>query len=202
MMARQRAFARDEQLFMQGHPVRHLVLILTGSVKLTQLSSSGNEVVLGIIGPGNLAGVLAEPGATTHTCSARAMEKCVVFSWDSITLQRLMEECPQIRRNASDILIERLSELEERFRELATEKVHTRLAYALIRLHKQIGKRVDEGVMISLSRDELAQMVGTTLFTISRIISRWASSGFIEGRREAVVIRDVHMLRLAAHAAD
>ena len=76
--------------------------------------------------------------------------------------------------NISQILAGRLQELEERFREIATEKVAKRLALALTRLLKQVGKKTPEGIEISLSREELAQLTGTTLFTISRILSKWA----------------------------
>jgi len=55
---------------------------------------------------------------------------------------------------------------------------------------KQVGREQNGGIQIYLSREELAQMTGTTLFTISRILSKWSEDGFIEPRRESVVIRD------------
>src|ERR1017187_1338138 len=71
--AKARTFARDELLFMQGQPVRDLVLIQTGRVKLTQLSPSGNEVILWMNGSRDVVGVPADAQAVSHTCSARAM---------------------------------------------------------------------------------------------------------------------------------
>jgi CRP-like cAMP-binding protein len=73
---------------------------------------------------------------------------------------------------------------------VATEKVARRLALTLLRLLKQIGKQTHGGIQVSLSREELAQMTGTTLFTISRILSKWSEEGFVVPRREAVVVRD------------
>jgi len=192
--AKARTFARDELLFMQGQPVRNLVLIHTGSVKLTQLSPSGNEVLLWMNGSGEAVGVAAEAPTCSHTCSARAMEQCKALTWEYARLQSLMAEYPQIRKNISQILSNRLNELEERFREVATEKVAKRLALALLRLLKQVGKHSHEGVQISLSREELAQMTGTTLFTISRILSKWAEQGFVLPRREAVLVCDPQRL--------
>ena len=101
-----------------------------------------------------------------------------------------------MRVNASHILAVRLNELEERFREVATEKVAKRVAYALLRLLKHIGKKVNGGVEVSLSREELAQMTGTTLFTISRLFSKWDELGYVLPRRNAVVVCDNHMLGL------
>jgi CRP-like cAMP-binding protein len=68
------------------------------------------------------------------------------------------------------------------------------LALALLRLLKQVGKESHGGVEVSLSREELAQMTGTTLFTISRILSKWSEQGFVLPRREAVLVRDPQRL--------
>ena len=192
--AKAMTFARDELLFMQGQPVRNLVLIQTGRVKLTQLSPSGNEVILWMNSSGDAVGVPADTTACSHTCSARAMEQCRALTWEYTRLQNLLVEYPQIRNNINQILSNRLNELEERFRKVATEKVAKRLALALLRLLKQGGKESQGGVEIALSREELAQMTGTTLFTISRILSKWGEEGFVRPRREAVLVRDAHRL--------
>jgi len=188
--ARARTFARDELLFTQGQPVRSLILLQSGSVKHTQLSSGGNEVLLWMSGTGDAVNLEPE-SACGHTCSARAMERCKALVWEYSRLQALLGQYPQIRRNISMILAGRLHELEERFREMATEKVAKRLAFTLLRLMKRVGKPGRAGgVEISLTREELSQMTGTTLFTISRILSGWAEKGFVEPRRQGVVIND------------
>jgi CRP-like cAMP-binding protein len=192
--AKARSFARDELLFMQGQPVRNLVLIQTGRVKLTQLSPNGNEVILWMNSEGDAVGVPTDRQACSHTCSARAMEQCSALTWEYAKLQQLLDEYPQIRENINRILSTRLNELAERFREVATEKVAKRLALTLLRLLKQVGKQSHGGVEISLSREELAQMTGTTLFTISRILSKWGDEGFVLPRREAVLVRDPQRL--------
>src|ERR1035437_3293856 len=96
-----------------------------------------------------------QPNTTScsHTCSARAMEQCKASVWEYARLQDLMVEYPQIRANINQILTSRLSELQERFREVATEKVAKRLALALLRLVKQVGKPAFPGTEISLSRE-------------------------------------------------
>ncbi len=200
--AHMRTFARDELLFMQGQPVRSMVLIQSGSVKLTQLSASGNEVILWMNGSGDAMGVHADSPSCSHTCSARAMEQCKALVWEYTRLQMLVAEYPQLRRNISQILASRLEELEERFREIATEKVAKRLALALTRLIKQVGKKTPDGVEISLSREELAQLTGTTLFTISRILSRWAELGVVTPRREAVLVRNRERLESVSNEED
>jgi CRP-like cAMP-binding protein len=130
------------------------------------------------------------------------MEKCHALVWEYSRLQSLIEEYPQIRRNISQILTNRLDELQERFREVATEKVAQRLALALLRLAKKVGKPAMGGIEVSLSREELAQMTGTTLFTISRLLSKWGEEGFVVPRREAVVVLDPRKLKKVCEAED
>jgi CRP-like cAMP-binding protein len=199
VLARPRTFNRDEMIFLQGQPLRTLTLIRSGSVKITQVSSAGSEVILWMRGCGSVVGMLTEPVSNQSPCSARAMEHCTVLVWEYSTLEKLMAEYPQVRKNASSILTSRLGELEERFREVSTEKVATRLSLTLLRLLKQIGKTVEEGIEVSLSREELAQMTGTTIFTISRIISKWSEIGLVLPRRESVVILDQAQLALVGH---
>lgn len=196
-LARPKTFARDEMLFMQGEPARNVFLIRSGNVKITQLAPNGNEVILWMYGVGNVIGALSEPTSCCYTCSVSALEPCTALVWEFAALQGVMLEHSQIRKNASLILTTRLNELEERFREVATEKVPKRVALALLRLVRHIGKEVHEGVEVSLSREELAQMTGTTLFTISRLISKWSELGLVLPRREALIVRDSHRLEMA-----
>jgi CRP-like cAMP-binding protein len=174
-------YARDQRLFMQGQTFRSLVLIRSGSVKITQLSSQGSEVLLRMYGSGSTLGMFSSSPANQNSCYA--VEKCTALMWNHATFQELKERFPQIERNANQIFSAQLAELEERFREVSTEKVNKRLALILLRLITDVGRKVGTGIEISLSRDELAQMIGTTLFTVSRIISQWASrvSSFREG---------------------
>jgi CRP-like cAMP-binding protein len=95
----------------------------------------------------------------------------------------------------AQILGRHLLELEDRFREVATERVAPRVARQVVRLLEQIGRPVDGAIEISVSREELAQMTGTTLFTVSRLFSAWEALGMVKPRREAVAICDVHALR-------
>ena len=192
--ARMRTFARDELLYTQGQTARSLIVLQSGSVKHTQLSSNGDEVLLRMSGNGEAVNLQTGPTGCNHTCSARAMEHCRAWVWEYNRLQELLERYPRLRANITQVLSSRLQELEERFREIATEKVARRLALVLLRLMKQLGKKTSDGTQVSMSREELAQMTGTTLFTISRVLSRWADQGLVASRREAVIILDADRL--------
>lgn len=182
---------------MQGHPVRTHVLIQSGNVKVTQVSAAGCEVLLWMNGPGESVGIPNEAPCHRHSCSARAMQRCAALTWEDSRFQSLIDKYPRIGFNIHRMLAIQLAELEQRFREIATEKVATRLSFALVRLAERLGTPVLGGVEIALSRLELAQMIGTTLFTVSRILSKWADQGFIAPRREGVIILDSGKLLLA-----
>ncbi|MER3457798.1 MAG: hypothetical protein C4309_03385 [Chloroflexota bacterium] len=113
---------------------------------------------------------------------------------------RLMERTPRLAFNALRLLAGRVQELQDRVRELATERVERRVARTLLRLARQAGRKVENGVLIDLplSRQDLAEMTGTTLFTVSRVLSRWEQQGLVEAGRERVLIRFPHgLVRIA-----
>lgn len=198
-LARSRVFARNEFLFVQGQPIRQLIMLECGRVKLTQCGSTGNEILLWICVPRETVGLHPEGGAScNHSCSAQATERCRALTWEYSHFKELLIGHPQIRDNINLIMSRRLHELEERFREIATERVAQRLAMTLTRLLKQIGRESHGGIEISLSRKELAQMTGATLFTISRILSEWTDQGFVLQKRDRVVVANAGGLRSAS----
>ncbi len=188
--ARMRTFGRDELLFSQGQTARNLIVLQSGSVKHTQLSSNGDEVLLRVSGPGDPVNLQMDLNTCNHSCTARAKEESRAWIWETRRLQELLDRYPRFRSNMTHLLAFRLNELEERFREIATEKVPRRLALVLLRLMKQVGKCSADGTRIILSRGELAQMTGATLFTVSRLLSSWAELGLVGPRRRGVIIRD------------
>ncbi len=185
--ARPRVFARNERLFMQGQPFRTLVLVESGCVKLTRLNPNGSEVIVALRGSRD-AIVLPTPAPLwNHTSTAGAVVRCRTLTWDWLMMENLTAT-PQLSRNICCILTRQLHELEERYHEMSAENVGRRVACALIRLAKQFGTTTDGGTEIYISRQELAQMTGTTLFTVSRLISKWRELGLLLPRREAVLI--------------
>lgn len=193
-----RSYERNEFLFKQDEPMQELLLLEAGCVKLTQTGHRGFQVILSMRGCGDALCFHPEMRGNHHTCSARALDRCTLLAWEYSHLKFV--EYPEITSNINKLLSSQLLELEERFRELATENAARRLALLLLRLRKQIGISQSDGTRISLSREELAQMTGITLFTVSRILSGWVQTGAIRPRREAVVVLDPILLEALANA--
>jgi len=183
-------------LFYQGDPAEYLFVLMTGRMKLGQTTPDGQEIILNMIGPWEMFGLIAFTEGGIYPIAAQAIVDCEAIRWSHTTLQRLAKETPALALNAMQLMAERVQDFQDRIRELSTERVERRLARVLLRLVRQVGKKSDAGVLIDLplTRQNLAEMSGTTLFTVSRILSQWDRQGLVQIGRERVTIRFPHGL--------
>jgi len=124
----------------------------------------------------------------------------VALAWPSSTWPQLVEKYPVLAGNTLQVVGARLQESHSRIIEMSTEQVERRIAHALLRLVQQAGRKVEGGIKIGfpISRQDIAEMTGTTLHTVSRILSSWEGQGLVDGGRQRIVLRDPHKLfRLA-----
>jgi CRP-like cAMP-binding protein len=192
----QRRVERDAYFFHQGDPATAFYILIEGQVKLSEVASDGQQILVRFVGPGEAMGIIAALSRAVYPLSAQAVDDCLALAWDGEILEQLMERYPRIAIDGLRLVSQRWHEVEERFRELATERVERRVAQALLRLVRQTGRKVGGGVLIDLplSRQDLAEMTGTTLYTVSRILNRWEQQNLVELGRERVLIRYPHGL--------
>lgn len=198
--AHNKTIGAGSTFFHEGDPALSFFVLETGSVKLTQVSPEGHQVVLRLIGPGDAFGGVAAFGGATYPIAAEAVTEATAFEWAGHVMASLMERYPRLALNALQFVAGRLHALQVQYRQLATERVERRVARALLRLVQQAGRRIESGVLIDLplSRDDIAQMTGTTLYTVSRIISRFEADGMLDAGRLRMVIRNPHgLLKIA-----
>lgn len=195
-IARQRRVERGEYFFHQGDAAEAFYVIIEGRVRLSQLTPEGHQVIIGFMGPGDGMGIIVALSNASYPLSAEAVADCRSLRWDYEATIRLMEQYPHLALNGLRLVSGRFFELQERYRELATARVERRVASTLIRLTRQTGKRTERGVLLDLplSRQDLAEMTGTTLYSVSRIMSGWEQQGLIESGRERIVILSPHGL--------
>ena len=192
--ARVREFARGEMLYAEGDAVQHVLLLTSGFAKITQLGPGGTEVILRFCVPGDVLGAVGLFSNGRHYTTAQAFRPSRALVWEAPTFDALVKRFPVLQQNMVHVLGEDLRELQERFREVATERVGPRVARQLLRLLEKMGRPVNGLVEVGISREELAQMTGTTLFTVSRLLSAWSVRGAVSLRREAVTICDAESL--------
>jgi CRP-like cAMP-binding protein len=195
-VAQCRQVERNAFFFHQGDPATTFYLLAQGEAKLTRMTSEGHQMLVRFAKPGECFGVIAVLNNTVYTLSSQAVTDCLALVCDGETLARLMEHYPRIALNVLGLVAGHYTRLLDRYQELVTERVEQRVARVLLRLARQAGQRTEDGVLIGLplSREDLAEMTGTTLYTVSRILSRWEHQGLVEAGRRRILIRHPHTL--------
>jgi CRP-like cAMP-binding protein len=190
--------------FMQGDETRYLYVLTAGRVKLTQTSLDGQQVALRMIGPEQMfAGAAILHYASGYPVSAEAVEDSSALAWEANAFKALSEKYPALSFNLMQLMQAYIVEIQERYRELSTERVEQRVARALVRLTAQTGiKSAGGSIALSLSRQDLAEMSGTTVFTASRILADWERRGIIATGRERVELLNPHRLVSIAEDLD
>ena len=183
--------------FFQGDSANYFYILTSGQVKLMQSNPNGQQVNLRTILPWQMFGALgAVREEATYPATAQALEGCTGLAIDSHFLHKMLETHPQIAFDLMALMTTYIQEMQSRYRELATERVEQRVANALLRLAAQVGIRSEKETIIELyfSRQDVAEMTGTTLYTVSRLLSDWERKGIIETGRERIRILKPHDL--------
>jgi len=188
--------SKGEFFFLQGEPAEAFYVIVEGRVRMSQLTPEGHQVIIHFMHPVDGMGIIVALSNTDYPLSAEAVSDTQALRWDYDSTIQLMKRHPTLALNGLRLVAGRFTELQERYRELATERVERRVARALLRLARQTGKRTEQGVLLDLplSRQDLGEMTGTTQYTASRILSDWEKRGLIKKGRERIVILDPHGL--------
>lgn len=185
--------------FNQGEPADAFYVVLHGRVRLAQLSPAGQQIVLHHFGPGDVMGAIVLFSNTVYPVSAAALTDSAALGWQRETTLALMEQFPRLAINGLELVSIRFLELQNRYRELATERVERRIARALLRLSRQSnGHAASAPPQIHATRQEIAELSGTTLYTVSRICRGWEARGLLETGRKRFVILDPDELTAVA----
>jgi CRP-like cAMP-binding protein len=195
-----RAFEKGATLFSEGDGSDLLYTVLTGRVKVFKTTPRGTDVILELFGPGESVGAVAVYEARPYPASALALEptSCLVIPRQAFF--SLLEGYPTMVRGLLVGLTHRLVELTNRLTELSGGRIEGRLARFILKLGTDMGQRREEGVFIPLvlSRQELADMIGTTIETSIRIMSRWGKDGVVRTDKDGFVILDRAALEAVA----
>jgi CRP/FNR family transcriptional regulator, nitrogen oxide reductase regulator len=187
-----REFDRGDILFHEGDPSDLLYTVVSGRVKVSKTTVRGTDVILEIFGPGDPVGAVAAYESRAYPASATALEPTMCLTIPRQTFFSLLETHPTMVRGLLVGLTHRLVELTNRLAELSGGRIEARLARFLLKLADDMGERSPEGILIplTLSRQDIADMIGTTIETSIRIMSRWAKDNVVRTEKNGFVVVD------------
>lgn len=199
---REQGFVAGETITYSDEPAAFLYVVASGQVKLLHHTLAGKDVLLDVLTPGEFFGNLSAQENAVYTETAVAQTGVCVLAVATQAFRAILEQHPAAALAVLDLTNSRLQATQERVRQLSAYPVEQRIAATLLRLAEKLGEEQEMGLLIQtpLSREDLAQMTGTTPESTSRVMSQMQKEGLITSGRQWVAITD--QPALAALAED
>ncbi|MDZ4089500.1 MAG: Crp/Fnr family transcriptional regulator [Tabrizicola sp.] len=196
-------FDAGAAIFSEGLPVERFFLLLDGHIRVVRTTPGGDQIIALHIAPGQLFGIGAAIGRTTYPATAMTADDCVVLAWPNRLWQVFVDSYAGFATETYKVVGERVGEMNNRIVEMATQAVEQRIACAILRLVTQAGRKVDGGIEIGMpiTRQNLSDMTGTTLHTVSRLLSGWERDGIVLSERRKITVTAPHRLVMLSGAA-
>lgn len=200
--ARPARFDAARAVFDQGTPADRFFLLLDGHIRVVKTTPDGDQVIAMHIASGQLFGIAVALGKTEYPATAIAARECLVLSWPNHLWAGFAATYDGFATETYKVVGDRLEEINKRVVEMATQQVEQRVASVLLRLINQAGRKVADGIEIDfpITRQNISEMTGTTLHTVSRLLSAWEKEGVVASKRSKVMITDPHKLVLISEA--
>jgi len=188
---------KKETIFSEGDPSEWLYIVKKGKVKITKLSHEGKEIILEIISPMDFFGGIAVLRGFPYPANAVAMEETDVVRISRKNLLSIMDRFPALMYCIATNIGDRIKGSHETLKSIALEKVEARIASLLLKLADKTGEKTPEGIMINmkLTKQDIAEMVGTTVETSIRTMSKLTKAGLVTAKAGKIVIRDLEKVR-------
>jgi CRP/FNR family transcriptional regulator, nitrogen oxide reductase regulator len=201
-VARVRMYEKGDMLFTEGESSDVMYTVVTGRVKVFKMTPRGTDVILEIFGPGDPVGAVAVYESRPYPASAVALEATTCLAVPRRDFFSLLETYPTLVRGLLVGLTHRIVELTNRIMELSGGRIEARLARFLLKLADDMGQPRESAIFVGmpLSRQELADMTGTTIETCIRIMSRWGKQDIVRTEKDGFLIMDRSALEHVALA--
>jgi CRP-like cAMP-binding protein len=185
-------FNNNETVFHEGDPSDKFYILAEGNVKIMKHSIAGKDLILEIMSPGDVFGGVAVLDNKPYPASAQVMEPSVVIRISRQKLFQIMEEYPILKLEIVKYFSDKLRDAHEMLKNIATERVERRIASLLLKLSEKVG--VDEKgyrkIDFPLTRQEISEMVGTTVETCIRTMSKFQKQGLVKSAGGRIMINE------------
>jgi CRP/FNR family transcriptional regulator, nitrogen oxide reductase regulator len=189
-------FDKGESIFHEGDQSDRFWIVESGKVKIVKHSDTGKDLLVGVISAGEMFGEVAVLSHEPYPATAEAMEQTKALSLGRREFVDLVKRNPNIALQMINELGKRLKDAHEMMRSLALERVERRIAHILLKLAEKIGSQGPEGIVINtpLTRQDIADMAGTTVETSIRVMSKLSKDGIVKSSGGRIVIAKPHQL--------
>lgn len=185
-------FRKRETIFSEGDPSEWLYIVSKGKVKITKISQEGKEIILELISPPDYFGGIAVVRGFPYPANAIAMEDTEVYKISRKNLLSILDRFPNLMYCMAMNIGDRIKGSHETLKSIALEKVESRIASLLLKLAEKSGEKTPAGTVINmkLTKQDIAEMVGTTVETSIRTMSKFTKAGIITTKSGKVVIKN------------
>lgn len=186
----ERRYKKNMPVFMEGEPGEAFYYIKSGRVKIFRTYEDGKEHIVHILGDGEVFGEATLFSRIPYPASATVYEDSLIGIIRNSDMERLVSGNSELALKIIRIFAKKLLFAQDKIRDLAFNDVFSRTASQILKLSVDYGRETEEGILLDLqlSRQELAEMVGTTRETISRVISRFRKERSISEKKEHLII--------------
>jgi len=191
-LATERGYQSNEFIFWEGDAPDYFYVVASGRVKAVKHSSTGKDFIIAFFGPGEMFGEVAVFENKPYPASAQAVTGTRVLAIKKDDFLHFLAGHPQVALSIINVLGGRLRDAANRLKDLAGERVEQRLARILLMLSAKLGKT------LPFTRQEIADMAGTTTETTIRLTTQLKERGIISTVRGKIIIIDELKLRLLA----
>lgn len=197
-LAHAKRFDAGAHVFDEGVVADRFFLLLDGYIRVIRITPQGEQIIALHIPAGQLFGIAPALGHSHYPATAVAAADCVVLCWPAGLWHDFVHKYEGFGPESSKTVGHRVSEMNNRIVEMATLQVEQRIANAVLRLIQQSGRKTEEGIEIAfpITRQDLSEMTGTTLHTVSRLLSAWEKAGFVKSERRKIVVTKPHQIVL------
>lgn len=187
-------FRKKKEIFSEGDQPEWFYILVSGKVKITKLSHDGREIILELISPPDFFGGFAVLKGFKYPANAFAMEDSTIVRISRNNLMKIIDRFPNVMYDIMSNLGDRMREFQDTLKNIALERVESRIAALLLKLADKTGRKIDTGSVLidmRLTKQDIAEMVGTTVETAIRVMSKFKKAGYIDDKDGKIVVRDL-----------
>lgn len=202
--ARSVRYPVGQPVFEQGGPAHSFFFLLHGHLRVTKMTSDGKQIGVRYINPGEFCGIAPALGTDRYPATATPANDSIVLIWPTSLWETMLKLIPKLSGKMLQTLGSRLQQSHVRVIELATQTADRRIANVILDLLTTAGRAGELGTEITfpISRQDIAEMTGTTLHTVSRLLSAWEELGIVKSGRRRIVITNREALQAMAESGE